>query len=113
MAYELHIKRESPITIDEWVSVVKSTNGLKIDESDSVAINPITNEEIRIPGSPETVALWFSDLEEWIKVFRFRRGQISFKATDWENENSPVRLASFALAEKLNAEIFGDEGEKY
>jgi len=113
MAYELHIERNPPITADEWLNVTETTDGVKIDESYDVAINPITGKEIRILSLPETAAVWFSDSEEWIKVFRFRRGRISFKAHVWDNPKLPVRETAFALARKLNAEIIGDEGEKY
>jgi hypothetical protein len=113
VAYELHIQRSQPITAEEWMKVIETTDDLKIDGSDWVAINPATKTEIRIPRSPETVALWFPDLEEWIKIFHFRRGLVSFKATDWNNPKSPVREKAFELAQKLNAEIVGDEGEAY
>ena len=113
MAYSLHIKRNPPITIDEWLSAVEATDCARIDGSDSVTNNPTTGKEIRIPGSPEAVALWFSELEKWIKVFWFRNGRISFNANDWDNPASPVRTTAFALARQLNAEIIGDEGEVY
>ncbi len=113
MAHELHIKRTSPISIDEWLSAVNTTENLKIDVSDFIATNPITGAEIRIPGSSETAAVWFQESKEWIKVFRFWRGKVTFKADDWGNENSPVRIVAFTLAQKLDAEIVGDEGEKY
>ena len=113
MAYELHIERNSSITIKEWLKAVETTEGVRLDASDFVTINPLSGKEIRIPGSPETAALWFSEFEEWIKVFRFRNGRISFKANDWGNQKSPLRDKAFELAQKLNAEIIGDEGEKY
>ncbi len=113
MVYELHIERNPQITADEWLNVVETTDDVKIDASDDVAITPLTGKEIRIPGSPETAAVWFSDSEEWFKIFRFRRGRILFNAKAWDNPNLPVREKAFELARKLNAEIIGDEGEKY
>lgn len=113
MAYELHIKRSSSITVEEWLKAVETTDGVKIDESDSVATNPITGEKICVPSLPHTVALWLPEQEEWFKVFWFRQGRISFKADDWDNTSSPVRDTAVKLAQKLNAEIIGDNGEKY
>lgn len=113
MAYELHIKRTPAITIEEWLNAVKEIDGVKIDESDSVGINPKTKEVIKISGSAETASLWFPNLEQWIKVFRFRRGKTSFKAIDWDDLSLPLRSKAFELARKLNAEILGDNGEKY
>ena len=113
MAYELHIERSHPIKVDEWLAAVETIDGVKIDGSDSVVTNPHTGKEVRIPGSPETAALWFSEFGEWIKVFYFRRGRIIFNANNWDNPKSPVREKAFELARKLNAEIIGDNGEKY
>jgi len=51
---------------------------------------------------------------EWFVAFRFVRGQISFKATpSIESPSNPTHIAASVLAEKLEAEIFGDEGETY
>jgi hypothetical protein len=113
MVYELHIKRTSPITSDEWLSAVETIDDLKIDETDWVTTNPLTGKQIRIPGAPGTAALWFSEIGEWIKTFEFRRGRISFNAKAWDNPQMPVRAKSFEIARKLNAEIVGDEGEIY
>jgi hypothetical protein len=114
MAYSLYIKRDSPITVDEWLSAVDTIENLRIDESDTVGVNPKTGAEIRIPGrTKKEVALWFPESEEWIKVFFFWRGKILLKPNDWDNPKSPVRNKAFELARKLNAEIVGDNGEIY
>lgn len=113
MAYDLHIERHSPISIDEWLAAVEATENVKIDGSDFIATNATTDAVIQIPNSPETAAVWFPESEEWIKVFGFKHGKVTFNARSWDSENSPIRNAAFALADKLNAEIFGDDGEKY
>lgn len=113
MAYSLNIERNPQITFEELLIVVKEIKDTKIIESDTVGINPKTKEEIRILGSKKGIALWFSELEEWIKVFHFARGRIVFKANGWDDPKSPVRSKAFELARKLNAEIIGDEGEIY
>lgn len=113
MAYSLYIERKSPISPEEWLNAVAENDGLKIDESDSVAINPLTGDEIRVPGLPATAALWFSDTGEWKKIFQFRRGKVSFSAADWDDPRSPLQKTAFELARKLNARIVGDEGEIY
>ena len=113
MAYSLQIERSEPITIDEVLAVVETAGDLRIEESDIVSINPATEAEIRILGAKTDIALWFSEVEEWIKVFYFRRNRIVFKANDWDSPKSPVRDKAYELARKLNAEIVGDNGEKY
>ncbi len=114
MAYSLYIERNSPITVDEWLSAVETIDDLRIDESDTVGINPATGAEIRIPGrTKKEVAIWFPKSKEWIKVFFFWEGRILLKPNDWDNPKSPLRVKAFELARKLNAEIIGDNGEKY
>lgn len=113
MAYSLQIERSDFISKDEWIAAVETIDNLKLDVSDAVATNPATGEEIRIPGAVTDAALWFPDLAEWVKVFYFRRGKIVFKGNDWNDLASPVRDTAIKLAQKLNAEIISDNGEKY
>lgn len=113
MGFSLYIERDPSISVEEWRNAVEATEELKFDESDFVATNPLSGEEIRIPGSPENAALWFAEFGEWIKIFFFRRGRIVINLTDWDDPKSPVRDKSFELARKLNAGIVGDGGEIY
>lgn len=114
MAYSLYIEKDCPITIDEWLKVVETVSDLRIDDSDTIGINPATGEKIRISNPvKKNAALWFPKLEEWIKVFFFLKGRILIKPNDWDNSDSPLRDKSFELARKLNAKIVGDNGEIY
>ena len=113
MAYSLQIERLEPIKIDELLAVIETSDDLRIEQTDAVSINPVTGAEIRIPGTKADIALWFSEIKEWIKVFSFQRNRIVFKANDWDNPKSPVRDKAYELARKLNAEIVGEDGEKY
>lgn len=113
MAYSLQIERSEPIKVDELLRVVETIDYLQIDASDLIGKNPSTGEEIRIPGAKTDIALWFSETNEWIKVFYFRQGRIVFNAKEWDTPNSPIRDKAFEIAQKLNAEIIGDNGEIY
>jgi hypothetical protein len=52
---------------------------------------------------------------EWVKVFRFFEGAISFKAgpVTLNDQDDPVAQAAFALARVLAAKVVGDDGEEY
>lgn len=111
MSYSLHIKRDIPIPLETWLSAAQANANIRLDESDSSATNPSTGEKIVIPGRPGEAALCLHG--EWVKVFRWRQGKISFKAPVSTSRRDPVMAEAFALAAALSAEIRGDEGEVY
>jgi hypothetical protein len=67
MANSLQIERNPPIAADEWISAVNTIDDSRIDEGDTVRINPATGSEIRIPGRKDA-ALWFSESKSFISV---------------------------------------------
>src|SRR5688572_12996363 len=111
MAYELHIERPGPIELEEWRVVVSAHPLLEIDETTTSIANPETGEVISIPGQAGTAALALSG--QWTKVFRWRRGKISFVAPAEMSEQDPVLAVAFQLASQLSAVVRGDEGESY
>jgi hypothetical protein len=50
---------------------------------------------------------------QWLKVFQWRKGQISFHAPQSTLSNNPVMAIALDLAASLSASIVGDEGEPY
>ncbi|MES9993414.1 MAG: hypothetical protein ABW098_15800 [Candidatus Thiodiazotropha sp.] len=124
MAYSLHIERtDSEITLDEWLSAVAVIQGVRPRSSDYVAVNPSTGEKIvmeRSNGDLEiarTTKNWgglLGEREVWEPAFFFSNGRGSFPASfDLDNIDEPVRVVAIKLAQALNAQIVGDEGEEY
>lgn len=114
MAYEIHIRRDSPIDIQEWTELVEASTDIRLNEDDIVVNNPVTGEEIRMARSQGSAEVFFSSNSEWLQVFRFRNGVISFNATaDWEKIDGNIRRITFKLATALNAQVLGDEDEEY
>jgi len=112
-AYHLHIERETPITLEEWKSVLDETDNVRITDKDAVAINPMTQEEIRIVMPEGSAEVYFPETKEWIIVFTFSKS-IYFNATAaWNEKNSHIRNVAFQVANGLSAKIIGDEGEEY
>ena len=111
MAYGLHIKRDQPIELEEWRSVVLNNSLLRLDETDSTSTNPRTGGNISIRGQAGGVAVNSGD--QWTKVFQWRKGQISFNAPQSTLRNNPVMGIALGLAASLSASIVGDEGEPY
>jgi hypothetical protein len=123
MAYELHIKRrDGDISLDEWCSAVRNTDGVRLKNQDAVAVNPATGEEIRVPsaqGDAEVLResggfLGVDQKQEWARAFRFSHGRASFRASDAvKSSTDSVHRAAARLAATLSASIIGDEGESY
>ena len=123
MAYELHIERQDgEITLDEWCSAVRSTDGVRLADRDAAGVNPSTGEEIRIQsgeGDSEVRhkvggMLGLGQKQEWMWAFRFSHGRATFKATDSiESPKNMVHQVAAKLASRLGAVIVGDEGETY
>jgi len=122
MAYELHIERPGrEILLDEWRTVVNSVPRLRLAEGDVVGVNPSTNEEVRVRGAAGDVEMRFvsgglfglGGREEWVRVFRFSHGRVSFKPGSVDSPADPIRKAAAQLAKTLGAQVVGDDGELY
>ena len=111
MAYGLHIERERPIELNEWQLAAQSIANLRLDESDNISSNPETGEVIKVPGHAGAVAIQINGA--WSKVFRWRKGKVSFNAPTSMSGKDPVMAAALELAKVLSAQICGDEGEIY
>ena len=109
MAYELHIARNPEISLTEWSALVASIPGLRLDSTPTTARNPTTGEVIKVGGQQGFAAMEIDG--QWVKVFRWNQGKISFvmrgSATD------RTLTIAHSLAQKLNAEVRGDDGELY
>jgi len=108
MSYAIHISRaHSPISAEEWQSLVKS-DPLMRWESNFTVRNPRSGELIQVPGS---YGVWARKdaadrlHEVW---FSYSRGRIS--VTDPESD---VISRMKEIARQLGAELRGDDGEGY
>lgn len=111
MAYELHIEREKLIELNEWQLAAQSIANLRLDESDNISSNPTTGEVIKVPGQAGAVAIQING--SWSKVFRWRKGKVSFNAPASTSGKDPVMAAALQLAKVLSSQIRGEEGEVY
>jgi hypothetical protein len=131
MAYELHI--QSPdhddddaathVTTEAFAEAVGTIADCRLATGmDTLAVNPATGEKIRIEDPHPRAEVLFpgrkgwlrSTPAEWIAVFWYREGDISFKAAfDLDDPEDPVRVIAAELARKLGCRIVGDDGEEY
>jgi len=111
MAYGLHIERKNDIELAEWQSAVQSSADARLDESENPATNPATGEKIVVPGLAGAAAVHING--QWVKVFRWRKGKVTFNAPASTSSKDPVMAVALALASVLFAVIRGDEGEVY
>jgi hypothetical protein len=111
MAHELHIKRAGGIPLDKWKRAVGGVPGVRLDVGSVTVTNPGTGERVTVDGCDGDAAVLFEG--EWIKVFRFSGGRVSFKSVDLGDPANAVARAASALAEILSANIIGDDGERY
>ena len=123
MAYALHIEKEdSEISLDEWLSAIRTIDGARIKSEDVKTVNPSTGGEIVISSNPGDVEvlftsggfLGFGKKSSWEPCIWFSNGRASFNASeDIESSTNPVHQVAVAVAKALSAQIVGDEGEVY
>jgi hypothetical protein len=111
MAYRLHIERDPPLSLDEWLDAIRGQASLKEDENAVTSVNPVTGERISIPGRPGDVSVLVGG--EWIKTFSWNRGHASFNAPRNISAVDPTMAAAVHLAMTLSAVVRGDEGDVY
>jgi hypothetical protein len=111
MAYELHIERDEPIELHEWEAAVDASTSVRPHEAPSSTTNPNTGEVLSIPTRSGGASVNIDG--QWIPIFYWHMGQISFKAPESTAKSDPVMGAALALAATLSASICGDEGEVY
>jgi hypothetical protein len=113
MGYAIHIKREKPITLEEWKLVASSTQDVRLDSGGASITNPQTGEVISIEGIEGDAQINVEGT--WYPCFRWRpTGSVLFKApAEFHDPESRIRRLACELAVKLDARVLGDEGEEY
>ena len=114
MGYDVHITRaahwaksqSSPIALEEWLAVVNSDPEMRLD---GVAEPSTPSGTLKYVNSG--LAVWTGYSEHGVDgttiYFDYRLGKIAVKGP---NE---ILAKMKQLATRLNARVFGDEGEEY
>jgi hypothetical protein len=101
MGYELHIRRDRPISRSEW----------------EAAVQGLPNTRLRADASPGCSALEHQlDGEAWTPTVYFdtARGAASVNARGLMGDEKGIVWESIdAVCRKLGAQIYGDEGELF
>jgi hypothetical protein len=113
MSYTIHIERENPISLAEWLELVRVRTDLRLREADHSIRNPRTGELITIGRAEGETELLSGDT--WVPCFRWRKsGTIAFEAPDdFDEPEGAVRRVALELAKSLNGRLVGQEGEEY
>ena len=121
MAYAIHIERRAPdgrllpIELSECCAVVTRTDGVRLLEGNFQATNPNTQEVITLTNAGGDAEVFSATDARWQPGLRWSSsGRISFRAPrDFAEPTSAMRRLALELARRLNARLFGDEGEVY
>ncbi|MEZ6189269.1 MAG: hypothetical protein R3F62_30235 [Planctomycetota bacterium] len=112
MGYSIHVRRETPISPEEWSAAVAHTPGVRMAADQARELrNPRTGEVIRLAGGGFDAEVSLEG--EWRKALFYDRGKVTFRATPRFGSDDELRLAARSLASALQATIVGDEGEAY
>ncbi|WNR46873.1 hypothetical protein [Paenibacillus roseipurpureus] len=114
MGYDLKIKRIEPaaqITLDEWKHCISLDSELEYVDFIE-ATNPKTNETIRIESVG--MGVWRTEFnnEEFELTFSFRDGRRGSEISARYVDDFQIPKMK-EIAGKLNAKVYGDEGEEY
>ena len=118
MAYELHMKppgydHDDPSThlaLEDFQVAVAKIEDCRLHEDSANSDFPYA--EVFFPGYRQWLV--FKYPAEWLPVFCYGCGTVSFKAAfDIEDPDDPVRRAAAKLANLLGCRIKGDGGELY
>jgi hypothetical protein len=122
MSYDLHITRaidltdeeSAPIPIEEWVAYIHSDPEMSLDEhaAKTGSAELKTCDGKAMSWKSEGSAVWIVVSEsaqiKQMAWFHYRRGEIAVKNPDKE-----IIKKMCAIAKKLKAYVWGDEGEIY
>jgi len=123
MPYCLHICRPTedlnedptPIALEEWRAAVAVTEGVRLfSDKAHMATVPTTGQVIKVSANEGDAEVFFSSDDRWYPVFHWHEGSAAFNARFEPGDAShPAWAAAVSLADRLGAEIRGDEGEAY
>lgn len=115
MPYQLHIqRRKGQIDESTWRAAVDATPGVRIIEVDRVRGREAdTGIMASMVIGAATAEVNFGAMG-WTPTFFWTAGRIRFNPpSDPDDERDPVRRTAAALAQRLRAQIVGEDGEIY
>ena len=113
----LHIERQldsgrGPITIAEWKAAVATVDGIRLQSSETMILNPrIPEQTIRIPLREGNVEVYFPGGDFWIPAITWLDGRAKFLAPRDMDGADPVWIGARRLADMLGAEICSKANE--
>jgi len=121
MAYTLKIERadDELITLEEWERAVELTEGVRLcaHEQHTTTV-PKSGAVLSMNASPGDAEIYDDESQRWHFCFRMSHGAIEsnarvvYRALDGDLSD-PLWLVVRKLADQLNADIIGEEGEIY
>jgi hypothetical protein len=111
MNYKLFIERNKAITYDDWIKAVEAIEGVRINDTNTVGINPKTGEEVSITAKRGDAEVFFSKSNAWHKVYSFGQSISFHSPSKWDKDDNEIRIATFQLAHILNAKIKNEVGD--
>ena len=119
MGYNLHLERvedndTAEVSLEEWLAALEVVEGVRPAESDAVARNPNTGEEIRIPKQPGDAEIHFPEDGAWHLIISFSHGRARLRHPGTWNSGAEIAWRVIAdLCTRLNLVAVGEEGERY
>lgn len=112
MAYEIRIKRQPALSLEEWTKAISRFKYVRLNASGTSIRNPHTGEVITIAGRRGDAEVFVAG--KWRLFFRWQNGTVVFKPHRSFNEpKDKITFIAKRLAQILNAKLVGDEGEIY
>jgi hypothetical protein len=111
MSVGIIIYRSSPISLDDWRSVVSSDSTLRLRSEPYSARNPESGCLISIPAGEADAEIYSAG--EWLPFLRWRRGSLLTEyASEFETPTNPVRLKLAQVAKQLGAVLGTDADDE-
>lgn len=98
------------ISVNEWILVVSSDSGLRINQSPYLAVNPKSGERIEIPVGPADSEIFVED--QWEPFLRWQTGVlVGDYGIEFEAKDNPRRTKVSEIAKKLRAIVRFDDDD--
>jgi hypothetical protein len=117
VAYGVHLKGldGKEIALEDWKHAVRNHALIRLSrEAVHLVKNSQSREQIAANANDGDTEIWLEDSQSWVLGLRWRSGSATVNASrDFDDPDSFLRCLLRELAQSLNAEICGDEGEIY
>ena len=117
MAYGVHLEGMdgNKIALEDWKNAVRNHELVRLSREAAHRLeNKETGEQIAANAVDGDTEIWLEDSQSWVLGIRWQDGSATINASkDFDDPDSFLRRLLRELAQGLNAEIRGDEGEIY